>query len=93
MWKYEAFQKIKDQLKSDAVLIHFDPSKPLVLACNASPYGVGAVLSHRLANNVEHPIVFVSHTQAPAEVEVCSVRKGRVSNNIWLKEVSPLSAW
>ena len=78
MWKTEhesAFQKIKDQLKSDAVLMHFDPSKPLILACDASPYGVGAVLSHRLTNDVERPIAFASRTLAPTEVKYAQLDK------------------
>ena len=78
VWKTEhesAFQKIKDKLKSDAVLMHFDPSKPLILACDASPYGVGAVLSHRLANDVERPITFASRTLAPAEVKYAQLDK------------------
>ena len=78
MWKTEdesAFQKIKDQLKSDAVLMHVDPSKPLILACDASPYGIGAVLSHRLANDVERPITFASRTLAPTEVKYAQLDK------------------
>lgn len=27
-------------------ILHFDPKKPLVLTCNTSQYGLGAVLSH-----------------------------------------------
>ena len=41
-----AFQFAKQALHSDAVLVHFDSLKPLILVCNASQYGIGAVLSH-----------------------------------------------
>ena len=43
----QAFDRVKEVLTSDRVLAHYDPSLPLILACDASPYGVGAVLSHR----------------------------------------------
>ena len=42
----EAFQTAKESLTFDCLLVHFDPAQKLVLACDASPYGVGAVLSH-----------------------------------------------
>ena len=42
----EVLAEVKRLLQSPNQLVHFDGSKPLVLVCDASPYGVGAVLSH-----------------------------------------------
>ena len=63
----EAFKAVKDQLRSGQVLTHFDDQLPLVLACDASPYGVGAVLSHRMPNGCKRPVGFASRTLSPAE--------------------------
>ena len=41
-----AFNNAKQILMFDRILIHFDPLKHLVLTCDASPDGLGAVLSH-----------------------------------------------
>ena len=61
----KAFELAKRQLASPPLLVHYDPEKPLVLSCDASPYGLGAVLSHHV-ERVEQPIAFVSRTLAPA---------------------------
>ncbi|RLJ22797.1 hypothetical protein DJ031_00255, partial [bacterium endosymbiont of Escarpia laminata] len=42
----EAFARSKESLISPQVMCHFDSTKPIVLTCDASPYGVGAVLAH-----------------------------------------------
>ena len=54
-------------LTSDTVLTHFDPTKRIKLACNASAYGVGAVLSHIEQNGVERPICYASQTMTKVE--------------------------
>lgn len=57
-----AFHQIKEQINSDTVLTHYDPKLPVTLAVDASPTGVGAVLSHEFNNGVERPIQFASRT-------------------------------
>ena len=48
-----AFQQLKQKLASADVLVHYDTNLPLKLACDASAYGVGAVISHVFPNGQE----------------------------------------
>ena len=42
-------------------------NKPIILVCDASPYGIGAVLSHIMDDGSEKTIGFASRTLSPAE--------------------------
>ena len=62
-----AFQVIKKQLTSPCLLVHYNPQKELLLPCDASPYGIGAVLSHQEEDRSEKPVAFTSRSLSPAE--------------------------
>ncbi len=70
----ECFQKAKKLLASPRLLVHFDPSKEIVLACDASEYGMGAVLSQR-TDGVEQPICFTSRTLSVTEKKYSQLDK------------------
>ena len=63
----KAFQDAKNALQDDTLLVHYDNSKQLVLACDASPYSVGAVLSHIMEDGEERPVVYAFQTLTAAE--------------------------
>lgn len=54
-------------MQSSRVLVHYDPQLPIILECDAAPYGLGAVLSHQLSTGEERPVAFASHTLTPTE--------------------------
>ena len=63
----EAFKAAKEALQDDLLLVHYDETKPLILACDASQYGLGAVLSHTMEDGTERPVAYASRTLTPAE--------------------------
>ena len=71
----KAFQDSKRLLLSSQLLVHFDSSKELVFACDASQYGIGAVLAHRMPDNSEQPIGYVSRTLSKAEQNYSQIEK------------------
>ncbi|XP_072357065.1 uncharacterized protein [Scyliorhinus torazame] len=70
-----AFRRVKQQLSSSGLLTHYDPGKPLLVTCDASPYGIGAVLSHKMENGAERPIAFASRTLTAAEKKYAQIEK------------------
>ncbi|XP_041651122.1 uncharacterized protein K02A2.6-like [Cheilinus undulatus] len=77
-WKQkqeEAFQRSKALLHSAQVLVHYSADRELILSCDASPYGVGAVLSHVMEDGSEKPLGFMSRTLSPAETRYSQLDK------------------
>ncbi|KAK3700097.1 hypothetical protein QZH41_015051 [Actinostola sp. cb2023] len=71
-WKWgkgqeKAFQAAKDLLHSSRLLVHYDQTQELVLSCDASPYGVGAVLAQVMEVGSEKPVSCASRTLSKAE--------------------------
>ena len=79
-WKWgneqkEAFDKSKDLLRSSSLLVHYNPSLPIVVTSDASPVGIGSVLSHIMPDGTEKPIMFSSRTLNSAERNYSQVEK------------------
>ena len=58
----KAFEQRKQALVNSPALAQYGPTKPITLACDASPHGVGAVISHMETNGQEKPVALVSHS-------------------------------
>ena len=54
-------------LQLDALRVHFDPSKPILLTCDTSQYGCGAVLSHLMPVGSKRLIAYASRSLSAAE--------------------------
>ena len=77
---------MKNVLSSDQVLVHFDPNKTLVLACDASNVGAGAVLVHPYPDGSERPIANMSKTLTTAERNYSQIHKEALSIIFGLKK-------
>ena len=66
-----------DLLTAAPVLTHYNLDKPNILACNASLWGVGAVLllSHLLKDGCERSVAYASRSLAPAEKKYSQIDK------------------
>ena len=64
----------KELLRKAPVLTHYDVNKPLLLICDASSYGVGAVLAHQTQDK-EQPVAFHSKKITLAEKNYSQVEK------------------
>ena len=54
--KDKAFQELKKLLTSSRAPVHYNTKLALLLACDASLFGLGAVLSHRLEMGMNIPL-------------------------------------
>lgn len=70
----KTFERSKQLILSNDVLELYDRNKPIVVAADASPYGVGAVLSH-LINGQEKPVLFASCSLNNAQKNYSQVHK------------------
>ena len=62
-----AFERIKKILVTSPILAHYDPKRQLFLQCDASPYGLGVVLSQLNDSGEEHPVAFANRSLSDTE--------------------------
>jgi hypothetical protein len=79
-WKWskteqEAFTTIKSALCSDSILRHYDPATELVLQCDASSIGDGAVLLQPRHDGSLQPVAYASRTLSAAEKNFSQIER------------------
>ncbi|KAL0894785.1 hypothetical protein ABMA27_013312 [Loxostege sticticalis] len=79
-WKWGESQKrsveaVRRELASERVLAHFEPEAQLVLAVDAGPAGLGAVLSQRGDDGRERPLAFASRSLTVSERNYSQIQK------------------
>lgn len=100
----EAFKKAKDSLSSSNVLVHYDPSLPVILESDASQYGIGAIIFHRFPNGDERPNAYATRSLNLSEKNYSQIEKegfaiifgvtkfnGKTSHRAWLPSCAQLS--
>ena len=75
----DAFDQSKKMLVSTNVLVHFNPKLKVILDCDASQYGLGVVLSHKMENGTQRPIAYASRTLSVAEKKYSQLEKESLS--------------
>ncbi|KFD64802.1 hypothetical protein M514_23014 [Trichuris suis] len=71
----QAFERLKEKIVKATLLVHFREDLPVVLATDASQYGVGAVLLHRYPGGTERPIAHASKTLNAQQKSYSQVEK------------------
>ena len=71
----ESFEKIKKTLTSDLSLIHYDPTLDIIVASDASSYGIGACILHKLLDGSRKAVAHASRSLLPAEKQYSQIEK------------------
>lgn len=79
------FWNSKSWVLNSSLLVYYDDQKPLVLTCDASPRGVGAVLSH-LIDGEERPVAFAAKTLSAREKNYSQLHKEALALIFGLKK-------
>ena len=82
----KAFEACKEGLTSDSLLVHYDLNRTLRLACDASSYGLGAVLSHVMEDGQERPMAYASRTLSSSEKNYAKIEQEVLSMIFGVKQ-------
>ena len=70
-----AFDNLKTKLTSELFLTHFNPELKTIVASDASSYGIGACILHKMPDGSMKPIAHASRTLLPAEKNYSQIEK------------------
>ena len=70
-----AFDQIKKALTSDLFLADYDPKLEFIVARDASSYGVGTYILHKVPDGTKKPIAHASRTLLPIKKHYSQIEK------------------
>ena len=71
----DSLEKIKKTLTSDVSLTHYDPTLDIIVASDASSYGIGACILHKLPDGSRKAVAYASRYLLPAEKQYSQIEK------------------
>ena len=71
----EAIVKIKEVLTSDLFLAYYNPDLDIIVASDASLYGIGACILHKMPDGSHKPVAHASRILLPAEKNFSQIGK------------------
>ena len=78
LWTHEcleSFEKIKKALTSDLSLTHYNPALDIIVASDASAYGIGACIVHKPPDGSRKAVTHASRSLLPAEKQYFQIEK------------------
>lgn len=70
-----SFMRLKEIIMSDLLLTHYDPNKKIIVAADASNYGLGACIFHECEDGSIKAISHASRSLTPAEKSYSQIEK------------------
>ena len=74
----ESFEKIKKTLTSDLSLSHYNPTLNMIVVSDASSYGIGACILHKLPDGSRKAVAHTSRSLLPGEKQYSQIEKEAV---------------
>lgn len=75
----QSFEMAKQALQSELLLTHFDPTKEIVVAGDASNYGIGGVIMHKYFDGTQRPVAHASRALTTTEQKYSQAEKEALS--------------
>ena len=63
----QAFEQVKDAIMADCLMAYYDPHKKTTLTVDASPYGLGAILSNVEKDGTAWHVAYASRSLTEVE--------------------------
>ena len=71
----QSFEKIKKTHTSDLSLTHYDPTLDIIVASDASSYGIGAYILHKLPDGSQKAVAHATGSLLPVKKQYSQIEK------------------